>query len=63
MTTAIPVPAADPARPTNMGAPMLVAYVEVPICTTIIKIKYLKLIQSCIFIQYTSKELHLAVEL
>ena len=32
MTTAMPEEAADPASPTNMGAPMLVANVEVPIC-------------------------------
>ena len=32
MTTAIPPAAAEPARPTNIGAPMFVANVEAPIC-------------------------------
>lgn len=31
MVTAIPDPAAVPAKPMNIGAPMLLAYIEAPI--------------------------------
>lgn len=32
MVTAIPDPAAVPASPMNIGAPILLAYIEAPIC-------------------------------
>ena len=39
ITTGMPWAAPDPASPTNIGAPILVAYVEAPICQDIIEYK------------------------